>query len=229
MNPSRTQIAKVGDTLRRWRFGELLSDAEVEAAWNILVEYRQLWSQTPLTTTNMGLRSMVKTRNLWGRVTQRLKRVDRIVGKLVRFPEMALSRMEDIGGCRVVVRTLEDLQQLQSRIQDAWSKDIRRVRDYITNPKPTGYRAVHLVVNRKDVLVEIQLRTTMQHRWAMEVERLEFKTRALLKDGKGDPQILRFFQVLGDALAALDERSALDPTLREELERLQNELKGLLS
>jgi hypothetical protein len=54
----------------------------------------------PMAAVTMGIRSMVRTTRRQDdiRPGQRFKRFDRILNKLVRFPRMRLSQMEDIGG-----------------------------------------------------------------------------------------------------------------------------------
>ena len=141
----------------------------------------------------MGLRSFVRTLGLQGEVSRRLKREDRIVRKLTRFPQMGLEKMDDVGGCRVVVSTLTDLRKLEAHIVKQRGGDIDPPRDYIATPKAeSGYRAVHMVVRRdtglgafpEELPVEVQLRTTNQQLWARSVEALEAQTGEPLKDAQ---------------------------------------------
>lgn len=44
-------------------------------------------------------------------VVQRLKRLESITGKIQRFPEMQLYKMQDLGGCRVIVDTIEQVYE----------------------------------------------------------------------------------------------------------------------
>jgi hypothetical protein len=62
-------------------------------------EYRRMHAR-PMAAVTMGIRSMVRTTRRQDdiRPGQRFKRFDRILNKLVRFPRMRLSQMEDIGG-----------------------------------------------------------------------------------------------------------------------------------
>jgi ppGpp synthetase/RelA/SpoT-type nucleotidyltranferase len=132
--------------------------------------------------------------------------------------------MEDIGGCRAVVTDRPQLALLRARIEHKWKKSIQRTRDYIVSPRPTGYRAVHIIVERHGVPIEIQLRTRLQHRWAMVVEHYEALTRQPLKDGRGDEDLLRLMFVLAEAFAQMETVGAVDPALREELQMLQNKV-----
>lgn len=105
------------------------------------------------------------------RVTQRIKRFPTILEKLQREPSLNLARMHDLGGVRAVVPTINDVRALQERILERHSD--AKVFDYITTPRQSGYRAVHVVADwarapRRPV--EIQLRSTVMHQWANMVE-----------------------------------------------------------
>ena len=78
---------------------------------------------------------------------------------------------------------------------------LRRFNDYNANPKPTGYRAIHVAVLRRGRLVEIQLRTPLQQRWAAEVDRAAGLLGVGLKDGEGSPALVAAFKTLADEIA----------------------------
>jgi hypothetical protein len=197
----------------------------VDAARGILRAYRRGFvdGKQALVSVHMGLRSFVKTLGIEGDVSQRLKREDRIVRKLTRFPDMGLEVMDDIGGCRVVVPTLTDLRALEAHVVSEWQDEIDARRDYVTSPKAeSGYRAIHIVVRRstglavfpEDLPVEVQLRTIHQQVWADNVEAIEGLTGEPLKDARGDPATVEGFRVLAEALARLDEgQPGLEPVL----------------
>ncbi len=104
MPPSKTSVDKAGALLRDW-WGdqeEVLNDAEVAAA-DTVWDYRKQF-QYPLTKTNANLRYYVKKAGHDVFIAQRLKRLPRIVEKLHRHPRMRLSQMQDVGGCRAILR-----------------------------------------------------------------------------------------------------------------------------
>ena len=196
--PTGSQVKKAGRTLRRWWESdkEQPSDADV-AAWITLLEYRSEFPE-PLKRVNLGLRSMVRTEGCPVRVSQRLKRGERIIQKLSRHPNMSLSTMADIGGCRAIVDDLAQLQAVRKRIHKNWVKSIVSEREYLAEPRNTGYRGYHVVVERLGKRVEVQLRTARQHGWAMMVEDAENRTGTLLKDGIGPPEVVDFFRLTSD-------------------------------
>lgn len=139
---TRSQVTKAGRLLRKMHQGSgSLPPEQVRWALDVLVQFRASHS-TPLTKANNGLRSMLATEGIQGRPTQRLKRVPTIIDKLVRHPTMALPKMQDIGGCRAVCTDIEQLRRLERRIRI--TRPPVKVYDYISKPKSSGYRAVHL-------------------------------------------------------------------------------------
>ena len=112
-------------------------------------------------------------------IEYRIKTLDSIIDKLRRRGlEVSIdniyAHIQDVAGIRVICNYLDDIYYLRSLLTrfDAF-KVIREV-DYIKNPKPSGYRSLHLVVNVPIVIsegtmvlpVEIQLRTIAMDMWA---------------------------------------------------------------
>ncbi len=102
--------------------------------------------------------------------TTRLKTVQTLVGKLQRETTMNLGQVQDVAGMRIVWdMSLSEQDQLAAKIAELFpgAKLIdRRVKTSF------GYRAMHIVAKVDGRLVEIQLRTMLQDRWAQIVERL---------------------------------------------------------
>jgi len=74
--------------------------------------------------------------------------------------------MQDVAGCRAILPNLAAIDEVRRRIEHQKS-EIVKVNDYNATPRSSGYRAVHIVVRRDGALVEVQLRTTNQQRWAI--------------------------------------------------------------
>ena len=188
-------------------------------AYLVVHAFRQRWPR-PLNKVGMGLRSMASTATGGtAKVSQRLKRFERIIDKLRRFPRKNLAQMQDIGGCRVVVPTLADLEAVRARIQKWWSGAIEDEYDYVKEPKVSGYRAVHVVVKREDHLVEIQLRTRRQHRWAASVEFVEQRQGGWLRDTDDAHTLTSAFRDLGLGFELLDRGEPVPPDLQAKLKR----------
>ena len=156
-------------------------------------------------------------------VAERLKRLDSIVSKLQREPGMELYRMQDLGGCRLIVPTIKDVQMYSDKFQHSRIRhELKKVNDYIQTPKLSGYRSLHLIYrfktdtpekniyNQYPMLIELQFRTHLQHLWATAVETIGLFTNQALKSGQGDEAIKRFFIVVS-SLFALKEKCPVAP------------------
>ena len=105
-----------------------------------------------------------------------------IVAKLLR-ETARLSQVQDIAGCRVI---LDDVTQ-QNRAVESILELFPNARVIDRRSKPShGYRAVHIIVDRSGKLVEIQVRTYLQHRWAELSEKMSDVRDPRIKYGGGD-------------------------------------------
>lgn len=188
----------------------------------------------PLNTFQVGLRD--KARQVTSRylVAQRIKRLSSIDLKLRRFPTMKLSHIQDIGGCRAIVENVAQVHQLVQLYKDSRIKHkLDHCRDYIEAPPPSGYRGVHLIYryhsDRKDTYnglkIEMQIRSPLQHAWATAVETVGTFTKQALKSSQGEKAWLRFFSLMGTALAHR-ERTATVPNTPSNKNKLTAELRS---
>lgn len=178
--------------------------------------------------------SNLRSKNPNAIVVQRLKRLKSIVGKIERFPDMNLYRMQDLGGCRVIVDTIDQVYNAIDRYKNSRIRHkLKREYDYIQNPKSSGYRSYHMVYqyhsDRKDtynknMLIEIQFRTKLQHIWATAVEMMGIYTKSNLKSSQGDDNILRFFTLVS-SLFALKENMPVCPETSNWSDELINEIQ----
>lgn len=141
------------------------------------------------------------------RVSQRLKKFGTVIDKLGRFDRMNLSRMEDIGGCRVVVSDVVQARDLARRLKKNWT--ISRDRDYVADPKPDGYRARHLVTIKDGRFIEVQIRTALQDLWANTVERDGRRAGVGLKFGDGGDEVRDRYRRVSELMAAEERGEAL--------------------
>lgn len=184
----------------------------------------------PLNTLKMGLRTRSCQLDGAAVVAQRIKRLSSISSKLERQPTMQLSQMQDIGGCRAVMSDVALLLQvrdltLRSRMKHRLAKE----NDYVQTPKVSGYRGIHLVyryVSDKNdtynkLLIELQIRSQLQHAWATAVETVGTFLEQSLKASQGSEEWLRFFKLMSSAVAHREGRPIVPgtPTVRRELVR----------
>ncbi len=230
LNHSKTQVRRAGDVLRAWwAHGTdsdqltLLGDVwrptreEVDRAYAVMDNYRAAHSY-PLTKARMGLQSMCRTAGVQAEISQRLKRQKKILEKLQRHPHMSLSAMQDIAGCRAVLADVAALRAVQDRLR-ATERFVRDPDDYIERPKESGYRGVHVIVEYDERPVEIQLRTQLQHQWAYTVEKVGGTLRVDLKSGIGPPEVLRYFELVSQALHNEEAGHAVPEYLAASIER----------
>lgn len=219
-----SQVKKAGRTLRHWRSGQDVDQLAVNDAFDVLVAYRAVHS-LPLVKANNGLRSMIRTAGCEVEVSQRLKRIPTILGKLVREPSLPLSSMQDIGGCRAILETVDEVRRVEARIRK--NRPPVSYSDYITTPRSSGYRGVHVIVEYDDRRIEIQLRTRIMHQWAITVERLSWRTRMNLKTD-GDHAIQRMMAVISHAMAIEEEGGVVPTEVLRSLKELRQEAQPYL-
>ena len=100
----------------------------------------------PLNTMQVGLRAKARQVDAEALVAQRIKRLSSIEAKLRRFDRMNLARMQDLGGCRAVVNSVEKVRALVGLYEKSQIKHkLVGQDDYIAHPQASGYRGIHLV------------------------------------------------------------------------------------
>ena len=166
-------------------------------------------------------------------VAERLKRLDSIIKKLEREPTMSLWTMQDLGGCRFIVPSIEEVYYYANKYDKSRKRHIYKDQsDYIRNPKESGYRSLHMVYEyhsdtvdkyNRNLLIEIQYRTHLQHLWATAVETVGLFRHEPIKAGQGDKDFIRFFQLVS-SLFALQENSPIIPGTTADRKKLVNEI-----
>ncbi|HIH25244.1 RelA/SpoT domain-containing protein [Candidatus Woesearchaeota archaeon] len=163
---------------------------------------------------------------------QRLKRVTAILNKLKRTQTstMNLSQMQDIGGCRAVLSNVALVRDLHEKyyLKENFKHKKMKTQDYISNPKNDGYRSLHLIykynTDRKGkkyyngLLIEIQIRSRLQHLWATAVETVGFFTRQAIKSNEGHPDWAEFFKLISSAFAKMENCPYVPDTPQDEKE-----------
>lgn len=182
----------------------------------------------PLHSLTMNLRTRARSVDQGALIAQRLKRLTSITSKLEREPAMKLSQMQDIGGCRAVVKDAHCLMALIAKFEKAKHQcwEFYKKYDYVNRPKSDGYRSVHLVYKYASdskerapynkLRIEVQLRSRLQHAWATALETVDTFTRQALKANRGDPDWQRFFVLMGHSIALREGHNAVPGTLAVE-------------
>ena len=193
----------------------------------------------PLNTMQMNLREKSKRIDSRSMVAQRIKRLSSIKSKLCRFEWLSLSKMQDLGGCRAVVRSVNYADRLVDAYQNSRIKHrLLRTDDYVNAPKNSGYRGHHLIYgyfsDKKDTYnglkIELQIRSNLQHIWATAVETVGTFTEQELKSSQGEKEWLRFFTLMSSIFAHQENRPIVPNTPEnyvDLLDELQHYAKDL--
>ena len=123
-------------------------------------------------------------------VKLRLKTPESIADKLHRqgtdiTSENALSKLTDIAGLRCICYYAKDIFYMADVLKRQPDIIVRSEKDYVTNPKPSGYRSYHMILDvpihftdrTETVPVEIQLRTQAMDFWASLEHKVKYKYR----------------------------------------------------
>ena len=158
-------------------------------------------------------------------IKSRIKTPRSIIGKLKRrgYPISLQSMMEnlnDIGGIRVICPFIEDIYTVADMLMRQDDLTLIEKKDYIKNPKPNGYRSLHLILevpiflseSTKPVRIELQLRTIAMDFWASLEHQLRYKADVVVP-----PHISDDLKACADVIAATDE----------EMQRIAKELEAL--
>ncbi len=121
-------------------------------------------------------------------ITSRVKGYDSIIRKVIKknIPRNLASieeNIHDIAGVRVICSFVDDIYRLANCLLQQDDVTLISQKDYIKNPKPSGYRSLHLIISvpiyleneKKDVKVEVQLRTIAMDFWASLEHKLKYK------------------------------------------------------
>lgn len=211
---SRSQIKKAGKTLKNKNSN---TSTEVKLAEDALTYWRVIHEKV-INEFHEIVSKKAKEISEDAFVAQRLKRYSSIIGKLKRLPNIQLTTMQDIAGVRVVVKDLRELKLLVKELKNSILKhELKSEYDYLANPKESGYRGVHLIYNYSDLnnkktnglLVEIQIRTKLQHSWATAVETMSTFLGTNLKFDEGQPKWLNYFSLTSSAFSFFENTNQI--------------------
>jgi len=150
-------------------------------------------------------------------IKSRIKSPESMADKLTKrgFPVTAASAREhlfDIAGIRVICSFTRDIHMLVEVIRKQSDIVILDEKDYVENPKPSGYRSYHIIAevpvylteSALRVPVEIQIRTEAMDFWASLEHKVRYKYKEEIPKHLSDELI-----VCADKIAELDQRMFL--------------------
>lgn len=147
-------------------------------------------------------------------VKSRIKTPESIVKKLKRHGyessvENMVRYVNDIAGIRITCSFTSDIYLIADMLSKQSDLTILALKDYMKNPKKSGYRSYHMLVTVPvylsdsvvDTKVEIQIRTVAQDFWATLEHKMHYKF-----EGDGPDYITRELRECAKYVAELDER-----------------------
>ena len=187
--------------------------ADFDPVYNMLMNYQCAIMQveTKFNILNNRL-SMQDEQNPIESIKSRVKSLDSIIRKLEKLGlpitiEAAEENLRDIAGVRVVCSFVDDIYRIEENFLAQEDITLVTRKDYISNPKPGGYRSLHLLVKtpiyteigKKDMFVEIQMRTIAMDFWASLEHKLRYKKNL-------DPRLAEELKSCAEESAKLDEK-----------------------
>ena len=153
-------------------------------------------------------------RNPIENIKSRLKRPISIRNKLKKYGypltmQNIEEQLHDVAGIRVVCSFPSDVYTIAEALLNQDDVTLIRMKDYIKNPKPSGYRSLHLIIEipiflakeKRMMKVEIQLRTIAMDCWASLEHQIHYK-----KDFNFTEEMAAALALCADLSAELDER-----------------------
>ena len=157
-------------------------------------------------------------------IEDRLKSPQSMMEKLQRkgmsfSTENVRATLHDIAGVRVICNYIEDIYSVAEFLTKQDDVTLIKTKDYIKEPKPNGYRSLHLVIetpvflsDRKEMVhVEVQIRTIAMDFWASLEHQLKYKT-----DSEVSAELAQQLKDCAETIAATDlKMQSIYQTLKE--------------
>ncbi|MFI3172149.1 MAG: GTP pyrophosphokinase family protein [Eubacteriales bacterium] len=147
-------------------------------------------------------------------IKTRIKTPESIVKKLRRYGyedsiENMITHINDIAGVRLICSFTSDIYRLAEMIGNQSDLKVVTIKDYIKNPKESGYKSYHMLISVPiflsdsvvDTKVEIQIRTIAMDFWASLEHKIYYKF-----EGNAPDYISTDLRECADMVSALDER-----------------------
>jgi len=160
--------------------------------------------------------------------------------KLNRLTRLKLQTIQDIGGCRAIVKSISDVKNISDILTHHLSNSFHSEKDFIVSPKDDGYRSHHIIFSYQGKRptafdgkkIEVQIRTKLQHTWATAVESVGLIIKKELKYSKGDHNWLRLLTLMSAEFAEHEECPTVPNTpnaneRREEIRELAHVLNAV--
>lgn len=215
MKYSRNQISKAGDIL----ISKDTNSQEYKDAIVMVNEWRETHLPV-LSDLNRQISLLLSQSNIsYVFSSQRIKRLQSIIEKLTNnvTNRMKLGGLQDIGGLRYCFADIKTLDMAYNILKDFTPQKFKKEKicDYVSTPKESGYRSIHFIYKYEDqndaihdgLKIELQIRTSLQHSWAMAVETASIIAKTPLKANIDDNSVWReFFRIVSAVFAQMEHK-----------------------
>ena len=175
-------------------------------------------------------------RNPISNIQSRLKSQVSIMDKMNRkgldvTRENIEKNIHDIAGIRVICSYVDDIYRIADALVGQYDIELIEKKDYIANPKPNGYRSLHLIVklpvyfaeSMRNVTAEIQIRTIAMDFWASLEHQIKYKKKmkdpeSVAKKLKQCADIITYTDIMMQNIRKeMDDERADDVDLTEQI------------
>ncbi len=160
--------------------------------------------------------SLKRNRNPIHHIESRIKSPASIYDKLIRYGKTpTIGNLEeylmDVAGVRVICSYINDVKSLVGLLRRQDDLEIVRIKNYIENPKPNGYRSLHAIVripvffmdSKQMIPVEVQIRTIAMDYWASLEHDLRYKSKSEVGDNEFSEELLACSKTLEELEARM--------------------------
>lgn len=205
---TKGDYVRLGERLRNYKIKDIeIPIEDLEILQTLRTSYK-----VPLSRIFEVLQESIKRVNKEAIITYRIKRIDSIISKLTRLEDTQLPRIEDIAGCRCILKNNDQVYRLKEILEkELYIKSDRN--DYIANPKKDGYKSLHLIVQTKDKLsrpIEVQLRSEKDHNWATLVEITDLIYNTRIKELGNENELGRILLLLSKGFENLNKSEIVE-------------------
>ena len=182
------------------------------------------------------------SRNPINSITTRMKRSSSLIEKMKKnHISLSLDNIEDniddVAGIRVICPYVDDIYQISQALINQHDIELLSQKDYIANPKPNGYRSLHMIIripvhfenHLRQVKVEVQIRTIAMDFWATLEHELKYKNQNF-NENEIISELKKCADIISDAdhkMLEIRKRIENNPPERSEDELLIEQIRKL--
>ena len=191
--------------------------ADFDPVYNMLMDYQCVCMEVETKFNILNNRLSIQgEHNPIESIKSRVKELDSIIRKLEKLDlpitiESVEKNLKDVAGVRVICSFIDDIYRIEKYFLAQEDVTLVTRKDYIENPKPSGYRSLHLIVKtpiytengKKDMFVEVQMRTIAMDFWASLEHKLRYKKNLNPQTAE---QLAKELEMCAEESARLDEK-----------------------